>query len=193
MRQRITACGLCIGALWLAGAGAAVAQAPQGWMVAGSAPQDYSFSREERLAATGKASARITAKDSARTTGFGTLMQTISAEDYRSGRWRLSGYMKTENANRAQMWMRIDGPDRTILGFDNMDSRPVAGTTDWQRYEIVLDVPKEALAIAFGFFLSGPGTAWGDDFKLEKVDADVPLTTMGGAAMPRGPQNTNFE
>ena len=183
---------LSAAALWVSGSQVARAQAASGWNIAGSAPQHYVFTREERTAATGKASFRITSKDTAKFTGFGTLMQTISAEDYRGGRWRLSGYMKTEDAYRAQMWMRIDGPDRSILGFDNMDSRPAMGTSEWTRYEIVLDVPKEAMAIAFGFFLAGPGSAWGDSFKLERVESSTPLTSTS-SGMPRAPQNTDFE
>ena len=41
--------------------------------------------------------------------GFGTLMQMISADEYRGGRWKLTARMRTEDAHKAQMWMRVDG------------------------------------------------------------------------------------
>ena len=63
----------------------------------------------------------------------------------------MSGYLKTSEVTKAQMWMRVDGANTKILSFDNMDSRPVRGTTSWTRYEIVLDVPADSIDIAFGF------------------------------------------
>ena len=73
--------------------------------------------------------------------------------------------------------MRLDGVKR-MLGFDNMDGRPVKGTTGWKRYEITLDVPESAVNIAFGFFVIEKGKAWADDFLLEAVGKDVPPTNM---------------
>jgi RNA polymerase sigma factor (sigma-70 family) len=86
----------------------------------------------------------------------------------------------------------VDGPDKKALSFDNMDSHPVTGTTGWTRYEIVLDAPPDSVDIAFGFFLKGSGKVWGDGFKLEKVDATVPVT-FAGPPLPRAPVNLDFE
>jgi hypothetical protein len=173
--------------------GSVVADIPAGWQVAGSAPKDYEFSHDGTTAAGGKFSASITAKSGA--TGFGTLMQMIDADNYRGARWKLSGYLKTNDATRAQMWMRVDGPDHKIVSFDNMDSRPVAGTSGWTRYEIVLDVPAESVDIAFGFFLAQGGKVWGDNFSLEGVDSTVPVTspTTATSSRPKEPGNTDFE
>jgi len=178
--------------LGLALAGQALSATPTGWIVAGTAPDDYEFAVENTTAASGTKSASITAKPDARPEGFGTLMQTIAADDYRASRWRLSAYMRTEGAHRAQMWMRIDGPLHKVLGFDNMGSRPVTGTTGWTQYDIVLDVPAESVAIAFGFFLNGGGKVWADGFRLEKVEATVPMTPTE-PVLPRSPRNLDFE
>lgn len=70
-------------------------------------------------------------------------------------------------------------------------SRQIKGTTDWTRYEIVLDVAQEATALSFGILTVG-GTVWLDDVAFEVVDASVPTTDMiGGAAgsPPAEPQN----
>ena len=77
---------------------------------------------------------------------YGTIGQVVAAEDYRGKRIRLSGWLKTENADSAAMWMRLDG-DKHLLGFDNMDDRPVIGTTNWKQYELVLDVPAESVTL----------------------------------------------
>jgi hypothetical protein len=179
------AAGLCV-AFPVLGA------APPGWAVAGSAPADYDFAVDTSTAASGKTSASITAKPGAKKDGFGALMQTVAADDYRGARWRLSGYLRVEAADRALMWMRVDGSGGKILAFDNMDSRPVSGTTGWKQYNIVLDVPPESVDIAFGFLLVGSGKLWGDGFRLENVDATVPVTASG-PVLARAPANPDFE
>jgi hypothetical protein len=180
-------------ALGLALALPAAAAAPAGWIIAGSAPDNFEFALDPTTAPAGaKKSASITAKADAKTGDFGTLMQTFAADNYRGGRWRLSGYMRTEAANRAQMWMRVDDSKRKVIGFDNMDSRPVTGTTGWTRYEVVLDVPPQSATISFGFFLISSGKVWADKFSFEKVDAKVAVTTAGPALL-NAPTNLNFD
>lgn len=176
----------------------AAAAVPEGWFVAGSRPGDYEYSTDQRVAYDGVGSASIKAKAEAGASGapagFGTLMQAIAADNYRGSRMRLSAYLKTEQAHRAQMWLRINGagPDHKMLAFDNMDSRPLTGTTEWTRCEIVLDVPPDSANIAFGFFLIGSGQVWGDAFQLEKVDKSTPLT--GTLSAPeKEPRNVDFE
>jgi hypothetical protein len=184
-------------ALWLSyfSASTSFADVPRGWIVAGSSPKDYEFSQDSSTALSGHYSALIAAKPGVVPTGFGTLMQTIDAENYRDGRWRLSGYLKTSDATRAQMWMRVDGPEHKVVSFDNMDARPVTGTTPWTRYDIVLDVPPDSMDIAFGFLLTQGGKVWGDNFRLEKVPAEVPVTspTTAATVLPKQPVNIDFE
>jgi hypothetical protein len=169
------------------------AEIPTGWIIAGSAPKDFEFSRDLNEAWQGHKSALISAKPGVASNGFGTLMQTISAENYRGGRWRLSGYLKTKDAARAQMWMRVDATDRNVVSFDNMDARPITGTTDWTRYEIVLNVPSNSADVAFGFLLTKSGKVWGSNFKLEKADTSIPVTSAAPAMLPKGPLNLDFE
>jgi hypothetical protein len=167
------------------------AQVPAGWHIAGSAPQDFQFSVDPKEKWNGHPSALISVKPGVVSNGFGTLMQSIQADNYRGGRWRLSGYLKTEDAGRAQMWMRVDGTDRSIKAFDNMDDRPVVATKAWARYEIVLDVPRDSLAVAFGFLLSQQGKVWAADFHLDKADANAAVTSAQ-VAFPKEPANLDF-
>ncbi len=166
------------------------AMVPKGWFLTGSKPADYTVGSEPGTRTPGSRNAFILAiKDS---DGFGTLMQTINAANYRGKRVRLSGYLRTKDAGKGQMWMRIDG-SKGIVGFDNMDQRPLQGDKPWQRCDIVLDVTTDAKDIAFGFFLSGKGEVWGDSFQLDVVNADVPVT--GGPLSrpsPDAPVNLDF-
>lgn len=75
--------------------------------------------------------------------------------------------------------MRIDPTDRNskeVLGFDNMHDRPVTGTTDWTKYEIVLVVPEGASEIVYGALLVGEGQIWIDSADVQIVGNDVPTT-----------------
>ena len=48
-------------------------------------------------------------------------MQFFKADAYRGKRLRLSGYVKTNAVeNRAALWMRIDGKDKTITELQNV-------------------------------------------------------------------------
>jgi beta-lactamase regulating signal transducer with metallopeptidase domain len=131
--------------------------------------------------------------------GFGGMMQMCAAENFLGKRLRFSAWMKTENTNDggAHLWFRVDGKEtNSMLQFDNMDSRPVKGTTDWQQYAIVLDVPANAAALAYGFFVGGTGQAWVSGVKIEEVGADVPSTNMTRtkpSILPNSPVNLGFE
>jgi carboxyl-terminal processing protease len=52
------------------------------------------------------------------------------------------------------------------------------GTTDWESYDIVLDVPQNTNRIVFGFLLVGRGKTWVDDMTVTVVSSDVPVTDM---------------
>lgn len=86
--------------------------------------------------------------------------------------------MKSLEANKtASLWFRVDGAGVSTLELGN-DAKST--TTDWMKHEVVLDVPEDALTLTFGFILNGSGKLWGDDFRLEIVDADVSVTGPGG-------------
>jgi lipoprotein NlpI len=70
----------------------------------------------------------------------------------------------------------VDGPDNKVLAFDNMQDRPIKGTTDWTNCAVVLDVPANAAGIMFGLILEHRGKAWFDGVTLEPVGTDVPST-----------------
>ena len=164
---------------------------PEGWFRAGSRPQDYEMTIDRDIKHNGTASARIRFIGQ-NPEGFGTLMQTIKADAYRGKRVRMSAWVRSDGADSAQLWMRLDGPNGSMLGFDNMDNRKITGTTDWKKYEITLDVPDSAINLAFGAFVAGKGQAWVDDFAFEIVGKEVPTTNMTLDA-PTQPANLSFE
>ena len=66
----------------------------------------------------------------------------------------------------AGLWWRADGKTPAIA-FDNMQSRKIAGDTDWKEYDITLEIPEETVGIVFGALLAGSGKAWFDGLRVE--------------------------
>src|SRR5512140_278762 len=117
---------------------------PAGWFLAGNSPADYTIGTDVGSAHGGKESAFLAAKGSG-SKGFGTLMQEFVPKEFVGKRVRLSAWVKSESVGDwAGVWMRVDGPAGRSLAFDNMQTRPIKGTSDWKRYDVVLDVPAEA-------------------------------------------------
>jgi hypothetical protein len=110
------------------------------------------------------------------------LMQTIKGDNYHSKRIRLSAFVKSENVEHAALWMRMDGDGMKVLNLDNMDNRPIKGTTNWQKFDIVLDVPSQTQQIIFGITLKGSGQIWLDDITLEEISSDIPSTSTKSPA-----------
>jgi hypothetical protein len=166
---------------------------PIGWLAGNveGASDDFVVGVDQAQRHSGKASAYIRAKEED-PQGFGALSQRFSADTFRGTRLRLVGYLRVQDVQGwAGLWMRIDGVDGDLLDFDNMEQRPVRGTSEWIRREVVLNVPPNAFAIAIGALLVGPGQIWIDDFSLEKVGNDVP-TTVAEESLSQSPVNLNF-
>jgi hypothetical protein len=152
---------------------------PKGWITAGDQVKSYEMGVDKGAGPNGNNAATIQSKEKS-IKGFGTLMQQSVPDKYRGKRVKMSGYLKSSGVSEwAGLWFRVDGTGSNgILGFDNMENRAVKGTTDWKRYEIVLDVPEGATNLAYGALLSGPGQIWFDDINFEVVTLNVPSTNL---------------
>jgi hypothetical protein len=168
-----------------------------GWWHAGTNMTGYSVDVDRAVSHGGKASARLKSvvPDPS---GFGSLMQVSKPDKFLGKRVRMSAWVQTEDVKYSGLWMRVDGPthDPTKpLTVDVMSTRPILGTRQWQKYEIVLDVPADAGDVAFGAHMSGTGTLWVDDFWFEEVPKTVPVTSAPPSVppLPPEPQNLSFE
>jgi hypothetical protein len=150
---------------------------PEGWFKSGSTPEDYEVSFDYDNKFRGNPICYIKSRTSPR--GFCTLMQVIKADSYIGKRVKLIGNARSDGLERwAGFWMRVDGPERKTLKFDNMQDRPIKGTTGWTKYQVVLDVPADSVQIAFGLLLDGPGEVGMADLSFDIVSSDVPTTDL---------------
>jgi hypothetical protein len=178
-------------ALFVATANAQVGRVPDGWHAVGSGAGDYAVGADlsRRVGGQGLGGGTIRSLV-AEPSGLATMQQSIRADFYRGQRVRLSGFVKTGAVmnGTAALWMRVDGPAGSESS-DYMRHRPVVRATDWARYDVVLDVPHDAVGISFGVLLDGPGQVWLDDVALEPIGRDTPLTgrrdqSVAGGATP---------
>lgn len=175
------------------GASSARAEAPKGWILSGSEPGAYVIGVDKSTRHGGNASGYIKAKASS-ASGFGTIMQSFKPGKFSGKRVRLSGWIKADKVGDwAGMWLRVDGASQEPLAFDNMGGRPITGTKDWARYEVVLDVDSKATNVAFGVLLGGTGSVWIDDLRFDIVDKSVPTTDAASSTEVSEPQNLGFD
>jgi transcriptional regulator with XRE-family HTH domain len=155
-------------------------QTPTGWFLTGSKPNSYTVGIENEAGNNTTCAYLRSTEPITEQEGFGSLMQHFKSHRFRGKRVCYSARVQTENVEGwVGLWMRVDGLEQVgVMAFDNMQNRSITGTTNWETYDIVLDVPNESEAIAFGILLVGSGTARLSDVKLEPVSLNVPTTSL---------------
>lgn len=169
----------------------------KGWLYTGTTPEKYICEPDSKIFISNNCSVTLYAKEGEtfHDNDFSTIMQQFQAADYLGKRMRFSGFVKSENITGwSGLWMRIDDKSENILAFDNMETRSIKGTTEWNHYACVLDIPAEASRINIGILLSGYGQVWLSDCNFEEVGTDIPVTDSLAIAdkYPRQPQNLKF-
>jgi hypothetical protein len=173
------------------------AEPPTGWQMTGSKPADYDTGTDPEATYMGQASVRMKSLKPA-IEGFGSMAQGISASQYQGKRIRFSANVRAldiEDAHGgAGLWVRVDKGTAPVA-FDNMQKREIKGTSAWRRYDVVLDVPRDATGIFFGILMGGIGTVWVNGAKFEVVDTSVPVTDLmlKQPSTSDGPTNLEFD
>lgn len=177
---------------------------PSGWWLSGSHPAEYIAGIDRNQAHSGSQCASLVNRANAPdVAGFATLMQEVSAINYAGTRIRMTAWIKTEDVKSwASLWLSVYGAaGRINVSFDNMCDRTITGTNGWHKYDIVLDVPKDATKLGFGAILAGIGQLWVDDFTFEEVGSDIDVTdcpcserrkVKAEEQVPLVPTNLNF-
>jgi len=166
----------------------------RGWFISGTSPDSYTAKPDNSTSHHGQ---KCVLLESVKNTddGFATVMQYCSANDFLGKKIKMTGYIKPENVTDwSGMWLRIDDRERNSLAFDNMQDRPVTGTSDWVKCEIVVDVPKESIAINYGALISKTGKIWFDDVSFEILESQADSIKVQDTGMiPPKPENLDFE
>ena len=131
----------------------------QGWIIKGS-NSDYLVCLDSVTVKSGKYSVAIESiTDSVDSLTFKSI--NLFLPNYYGKKITLTGYMKTENIAEGYATFGL----MTIpFAFDSI---PVSGTTDWEKYEVTLDLNSakvKEIIIVGG--LVGKGKMWLDDFQV---------------------------
>ena len=145
-----------------------------GWGKAGYNPEQYQTGFLEKLPGSGRQIGFIKSLDPSKR-GFGTLMRTAAIQEHRGKRIQLTSFIKTSNADSVAAWFRVNGKTKT-LAFDNMSDRRIKGSKDWDRVNLVLDIPVEAESVSYGIMLEGKGKVWFETPTFQVVDQTVRTT-----------------
>lgn len=149
-----------------------------GWKVTGTRPEAYELRCEDVFTDCAVPILR-TKTFSSEPFGMGSLTHAESAEGWRGSRVELKAELRAGRIDGwAGLWMRIDGPEGKVLAFDNMQNRPLRGTSSFAWYSVVLDVPKDAEKLTFGVLLHGPGAVFIRELQFEAVDTQVSSTDL---------------
>lgn len=129
-----------------------------GWFLSGDNPDEYVIGK---LTSTHNSSGIGYIKSKHKQAkGFATIMQQVKAGNYTGHKLGISASIKTmEVQGWVGFWARLDDEDAKCLWFDNMQDRPIKGTTEWNEYRLQFDVPNNCTLLNFGVLLAGPGEA----------------------------------
>lgn len=85
----------------------------------------------------------------------------------------LSGWIKREDvANFTGLWVRVMS-GRKMVAFDNMNSKMIQGTADWEQVSVHVIVDGGATDLFIGGLIGTRGVVWFDDFSV-KIESFTP-------------------
>ena len=166
------------------------------WIITGTAPDKYEAGTDRKIFNTGTKAAYICSTvEEYEADEYATVMQQFSAALFTGKRVRFAAFVKSRDVEGwAGLWMRLDGKFSDTLKLDNMQDRPITGTSEWNLYSCVLDVPEETKIINIGILLSGKGYVWMDNVSFQEVDKSIPTTDFEiQKVYPDYPENLSFE
>jgi hypothetical protein len=139
-----------------------------GWSAISAGSRDFRMRSDTAVHGDGAASLAVLATVAA-PSGYGGAVQTVAGPPYRGKHIRLAGRLRTDAPDRrAGLWMRVDAPEHHVAYRDTL-SEPIAAGGEWVARAIELDVPDNAVRVAYGMLLDGPGEAWLDDVTVETL------------------------
>lgn len=167
---------------------------PQGWRLSGPAADATSV--ETMHLAQGR---QVALTVSPTASGYVALEQAFDGYRWSGARIQFSAEIQTTDVSSwAGLWLKCepqaeDGTAAAVeprVTFDNMQNRPLRGTTPWRRHSVVLDCGADP-EISLGIIVDGPGQVALRNLRFERVEKDIPETAL--CCSPAGaPRNLDF-
>jgi len=158
---------------------------PPGWEFRAENPEQYEHGLDRSYSTRG-AVAYIRSR-TARAAGIARLMQPVEVSSYIGKRVRVSAWLRS-NAVDQEGGLLFLLRNRVVGAVGNQRFLAMHGTNEWSRRSIVFEIDDEVAEMRVGFALSGPGVIWADDFSIEVVDRNTPVTRV----LPPAPVDADF-
>jgi hypothetical protein len=143
---------------------------PEGWAPHQHAgPTAYSFTLDRSTKHSGETSMRIR---NLRPEVYGSITQSIPAAPHVGKTLRFSVWLRTDDVVANEYGKGATPILQAIasgspVASASFEIAAIAGTNEWIRREVVIDIPRHADAVEFGVMLTGTGIVWLDDAALE--------------------------
>jgi serine/threonine protein kinase len=158
---------------------------PPGWLFNSTDPDEYEHGLDRTYSARG-AAAYIKSR-AAEANGIALLAQLIEPAPFAGKRVRVTAMLRSSGVRSGGLMFEVGS--ESGFGAGNAGNLPLSGSNEWGRHAVVFDVPGDAVSLAIGFALAGPGTVWADNFSIDVVDASTPLTRT----LPSAPVDPGFD
>ena len=137
---------------------------PKGWRIV-SRPSNNNLEVDSTIAHTGIRSVKITSVEG----GLMSWSAVTPVKPY--SKYRLSGWIKTQDLSVGE---QARGALINVQGFERLQTKPLTGTQNWTRLELVFDSEAND-AFQVNCLLDGrgktTGAAWFDDIQLELLSS----------------------
>ncbi|QBD76430.1 sigma-70 family RNA polymerase sigma factor [Ktedonosporobacter rubrisoli] len=171
------------------------AQGLVGWTISGDRKY-FNYHLDRNTSYTGKLSLAINQQGTEHKGFIQLKHEDIAADPYRGKHMRFIAFLKAEEVKTAGFVLSVEAPpldpeENFPAIYTTRSPKPIKGTYDWTRHELVIDVPDRAIAIRLIFSMWRKGKVWLDGLSLEIVDGNVPLTGTK-LLLQRYPLNLDF-
>jgi len=167
----------------------------KGWKLTSTEPNSFQLSLEKSDPRDGKGSGHL--KSTTKTDAQAKAVQVSLADKFKGKKVRLTGFHKIKDVTKgAGMFMRVDQVScQSFVAEDDFSKRVIKGTMGWLKFNIDIDIPKEASIMTYGVQLDGEGEVWFDNFAFEIISKDVKNTGMEGKVdiIPAEPINLGYQ
>ncbi|MCX6352148.1 MAG: hypothetical protein NTX03_09835 [Bacteroidetes bacterium] len=149
----------------------------RGWKLKSHNPYAFRSGVDKEESHSGVASGFINANKDNYNSAW--LTQQMNATQYKGKRVRMTAWVKSNDKGKkvwAGIFLTSNNGENKVSGFDNLYERKVHKAKDWNKCEIVMDIPDDSRILNFGLYKVYEGRAWIDDISFEVVDKNTPLS-----------------
>jgi uncharacterized protein YbdZ (MbtH family) len=114
--------------------------------------------------------------------GYAAARFNFPVDALRGKRAGLFADVRVENVSKgSRLWLRVDRPGQFGAASDDMEDRPLRGTSDWFTVAVHVDVPSDASTLLGGIALEGSGKISVSNIRIEAIsnnfqmDANPPV------------------